>query len=113
MFGPLWLFPERLAQWAKRERLGSLHRELATATHREQQAQLMEEEAQILAQSTWPRGDTLFKITVGIIIAILLLPLGSALDFLPGEAVSAVRLPQVIREKCREFVADCYHLEAN
>jgi hypothetical protein len=110
--GPMIIFPNKLQGWARVKRLNQLAHELSMATNRKHQATLLEEEAIVMKQTTWPVGDTLFKVTMAILLAVLLLPLGSALQFLPGDAVSAIRLPQAMRDSCEEFFAKCYELKA-
>lgn len=108
--GPLWFFPRRLDDWAMEHRLKRLHSELSRAEHSKYQRKLLEEEQEIHNQSTWPKGDTQFKLTVAIILAVLLLPLGSALDFIPGDAVKVTRIPQIIRASWVKMVTNWYGL---
>lgn len=112
LIGPLWLYPARLRRWAEAGRLKTLHQELKPLTDKEgeQRKKLLEEESVILDQSTWPRGDNRFRFTIVIVFAVLLLPVGTAFEFLPGDITPFTRLPQVLRSACKDMAAHIYHV---
>ncbi|WP_367870407.1 hypothetical protein [Luteolibacter sp. Populi] len=108
--GPLCLYPRKLAQWAESASLRHLRQRQANASRKEKNS-IFKEEAEILGQTTWPKGDNYFRITILLVFAILLLPLGSAYDFVPSAVSRYSRTPQYLRAECKRFAAYFYDLD--
>lgn len=111
LIGPLWLYPRRLMKWAEATRLQRLRHELLKSEKDKHRKALLEEENTINSQSTWPHGDKRFRLTIAIVFAVLLLPVGTAFQFLPGEITPLTRLPQVLRTACKDFAANLYGIK--
>jgi hypothetical protein len=119
LIGPLLLYPRRLRQWLEVTRLHPLReRQAKTREKRESKpleaekewAEIAREEAEILSQTTWPKGDKSFQLSMLVIFTVLLLPLGTASDFLPEGVTKYSRLPQYLRAECKELAAWVYDL---
>lgn len=111
LIGPLWLYPRRLRRWAETVRLRGLRQEMARVRKEKARKRLLEEEDTIRRQSTWPHGDQRFRLTIVIVLAVLLLPVGTEFRFLPGEITPLTHLPQVLRSACKDFAAGIYGLQ--
>lgn len=112
LVGPLLLYPAKLREWAERSRLFQLRRELRTADEAKA-CELMKEEAVITGQSTWPQGDARFRLTIFVVFAVLLLPVGTAFDFLPSQITPLTRMPQVVRASCKAMAEWLYDVGGN
>ncbi len=119
LVGPLWAYPARLRKWLEATRLKPLRQRQALTRAKfktkpeEAEKEWMEitkEEEEILSQTTWPKGDRSFQLSMAVIFTVLLLPLGTASDLLPGGVAEYSRLPQYLREKCKAFAAKVYGL---
>ena len=111
VLGPMFLIPAKLRRWVETNELDSLRCRISVSKAGKSRDELLNEEAVILGQTTWPRGDRNFQIALCIVIAILLLPVSTALDFLPGEVTPFMRLPQYLRAECKNLSARIYGLD--
>lgn len=108
--GPLCLYPWKLGRWIDHFALNDLRTRYARAGEAER-LEISKVESEILSQTTWPRGDNYFRFTILLVFAILLLPLGSAYEFLPSSVSQYCRTPQLIRAECKRFAARIYELD--
>lgn len=111
LIGPMWLYPKKLGEWTERRHLTGIRLKIGGATSTKEKNELLEQENTIQKQSTWPRSDIQFRLTLAVVIAVLLLPVSAATDFLPGGVAPFMRLPQYLRNECKEFAVRFYRLE--